>query len=45
LWKAGADVRVALIGPGTDGTHGYERTHLDALVATTQLIIAYLLDE
>ena len=45
LWKAGADVRVALIGPGVDATHGYERTHLDALVATAQLIAAYLLDE
>jgi putative aminopeptidase FrvX len=44
-WKAGGDVRVALIGPGTDATHGYERTHLDALIATTQLIAAYLLDE
>ncbi|HEX8552086.1 MAG TPA: M42 family metallopeptidase [Abditibacteriaceae bacterium] len=42
LWKAGADVRVALIGPGVDSTHGYERTHLDALVATTQLIAAWL---
>lgn len=45
LWKAGADTRVALIGPGVDATHGYERTHLDALVATAQLIAAYLLDE
>lgn len=45
LWKAGADVRCALIGPGVDATHGYERTHMDALIATTQLIIAYLLDE
>ena len=45
LWKAGADVRVAVIGPGVDNTHGYERTHFDALIATTQLIVAYLLDE
>ncbi len=44
LWKAGADVRVAVVGPGVDDTHGYERTHLDALIATTRLIVAYLLD-
>jgi putative aminopeptidase FrvX len=45
LWKAGADVRCALIGPGVDATHGYERTHMDALVATAQLIATYLLEE
>jgi putative aminopeptidase FrvX len=42
LWKAGGDVRVALIGPGVDATHGYERTHIDALTATAQLIAAWL---
>lgn len=42
-WRAGGDVRVALIGPGVDASHNYERTHTDALVATTQLIAAYLL--
>jgi putative aminopeptidase FrvX len=41
-WRAGGDVRVALIGPGVDASHNYERTHIDALKATTQLIIAYL---
>ena len=45
LWKAGGDARVALIGPGVDYTHGIERTHTDALEATTKLIVAYLLDE
>ena len=45
LWRAGADVRVALIGPGIDGSHSYERTHEDALVETTRLIVAYLLAE
>ena len=43
FWRAGGDVAVALIGPGVDASHNYERTHLDALVATTQWIIAYLL--
>ena len=45
LWKSGADARVALIGPGVDATHGIERTHLDGLIATTSLVVAYLLDE
>ncbi|MGB9672505.1 MAG: M42 family metallopeptidase [Anaerolineales bacterium] len=44
-WRAGGDVAVALIGPGVDASHNYERTHLDALIATTQWIIAYLLSE
>jgi putative aminopeptidase FrvX len=34
---------VALIGPGVDASHNYERTHLEALVATTQWILVYLL--
>ncbi|MBN1372300.1 MAG: M42 family metallopeptidase [Anaerolineaceae bacterium] len=42
-WRAGGDVPVALIGPGVDASHSYERTHLDALVATTQWVLAYLL--
>jgi putative aminopeptidase FrvX len=42
-WRAGGDVRVALIGPGIDASHNYERTHMDALVATAQLICAYIL--
>ncbi len=42
-WRAGGDVAVALIGPGVDASHSYERTHQDALIATTQGIIAYLL--
>ncbi len=43
FWRAGGDVKVALIGPGVDASHNYERTHMTSLVATTQLIIAYLL--
>jgi putative aminopeptidase FrvX len=43
FWRAGGDVAVALIGPGVDASHNYERTHLDALVATTRWIMAYLL--
>ena len=42
-WRAGGDVAVSLIGPGVDASHNYERTHLDALLATTQWVLAYLL--
>ncbi len=45
LWRAGVDVRVALIGPGVDASHSYERTHLDALGDTARLIGYYLLSE
>ncbi len=44
LWRAGGDLAVALIGPGVDASHSYERTHLDALVATARWILAYLLN-
>jgi aminopeptidase len=43
FWRAGGDVAVALIGPGVDASHNYERTHLEALLATTQWVLAYLL--
>jgi putative aminopeptidase FrvX len=43
LWRAGGDLAVALIGPGVDASHNYERTHMDALVATANWIVAYLL--
>jgi putative aminopeptidase FrvX len=35
-------VKVALIGPGVDASHNYERTHMDALVGTTLWVLAYL---
>ncbi len=44
-WRAGSDLRVALIGPGVDASHSYERTHTHSLEATAQLIAAYLLSE
>jgi putative aminopeptidase FrvX len=43
-WRAGGDVAVALIGPGVDASHNYERTHVESLDATTNWIMAYLLD-
>ena len=42
-WRAGGHAAVALIGPGVDSSHHYERTHTDALVDTTRWILAYLL--
>jgi putative aminopeptidase FrvX len=44
FWRAGGDVAVALIGPGIDASHNYERAHMDGLIATTNWIIAYLLN-
>jgi putative aminopeptidase FrvX len=44
FWHAGGDVALALIGPGIDASHNYERAHMDGLVATTNWIMAYLLD-
>ncbi len=44
-WRAGGNAAVALIGPGVDSSHHYERTHTDALVDTTKWVLAYLLSE
>jgi putative aminopeptidase FrvX len=43
-WNAGADAAVALIGPGVDASHNYERTHTEALVGTVKWVMAYLLE-
>lgn len=40
--RAGNDFRVALIGPGVDASHSYERTHMEAIENTIKLGIAYL---
>ncbi|KYQ86647.1 MULTISPECIES: M42 family metallopeptidase [Thermoactinomyces] len=41
--RAGYDVKHALIGPGVDASHAYERTHRDALENTYLLLYHYLL--
>lgn len=41
---SGQDVRAALIGPGIHNSHGYERTHLDSMQATHDLILNYLME-
>ena len=40
--EAGAEMRAALIGFGTDASHGWERTHLDGLERVAQLVAGYL---
>ena len=40
---AGYDIRHAAIGFGTANSHGYERTHIDGLRQTYDLLVAYLL--
>jgi putative aminopeptidase FrvX len=45
FWRAGGDVALALIGPGIDASHNYERAHMDGLVATANWIMAYLLEQ
>ena len=42
LLRSCSDTRVALIGQGVNASHGYERTHVDGLVATASLILAYI---
>ncbi|NOH01571.1 MAG: M42 family metallopeptidase [Chloroflexi bacterium] len=44
FWRAGGDVAMSLIGPGIDASHNYERAHMDGLNATTNWIMAYLLE-
>ena len=39
---AGYDIRHAAIGPGTSNSHGYERTHIDGLRNTYDLVMAYI---
>lgn len=40
--EAGNDMRVALVCFGADASHGYERTHMQALVSLGELIAAYV---
>jgi len=40
---AGHDIRHGAIGPGTANSHGYERTHVDGLKNTYELLMAYLM--
>ncbi len=42
-WRAGGDFKAALIGPGVDASHAYERSHQDAIIETAKLVLAYML--
>jgi putative aminopeptidase FrvX len=40
--EAGNDIRTALLTFGVDASHGYERTHVSALVEMAKLLTAYV---
>lgn len=40
--RAGFDIRHALFGPGIESSHALERTHVDSLKATGELLYAYV---
>jgi putative aminopeptidase FrvX len=40
--RSGYDIRHAIIGPGVYASHGYERTHRDAVANTLALLAEYL---
>ena len=40
--SGGNDVKGALIGPGVHASHGMERTHIDGVMNTMKLILAYI---
>lgn len=41
--RAGYDIRGALVGPGVDASHSFERLHQTSLEETARLLVAYLL--
>lgn len=43
--RAGYDLKHALIGPGIDASHSMERTHIDSLHATFNLLVRYVESE
>lgn len=40
--RAGLCLRTGLIGPGVYASHSYERTHIDSIRCTAELLLAYL---
>jgi hypothetical protein len=40
--EAGNDMRAALICFALDASHGYERTHVDSLIALARLVSVYM---
>lgn len=43
--RAGHDLKAAVYGMGCMNSHGYERTHIDAIKGTCALTLAYLMNE
>ena len=43
--RAGAEVKHALLGAGIESSHSYERTHIDSVEATQNLVDVYLQSE
>ena len=41
-WRSGVDCKGALIGQGVSASHGMERTHLDGIKNTMELLYSYL---
>jgi len=41
-YRAGNDIKGALIGPGVSASHGMERTHKNSLLNTLKLLINYI---
>ena len=41
-WQAGGAAQVALIGPGVDASHAYERTHIDSVLHSAHLIARFM---
>lgn len=42
-WRSGGAAQVALIGPGVDASHAYERTHRESIAHTAHLIARFML--
>ncbi|MEZ4670288.1 MAG: M42 family metallopeptidase [Anaerolineae bacterium] len=42
-WRAGGAAQVALVGPGIDASHGYERTHKSSIEHSAHLIARWML--
>lgn len=42
MLRAGRDIKGGLIGAGIHASHGMERTHIDGLINTYKLLLAYL---
>lgn len=42
LLRSGAQVKHGLVGPGIDASHSYERTHINGIMETFKLVVAYI---